>query len=346
MAEAVRTISQWRPLSAYPRSPAAKSQLDRNEGAGEGNEACAVHVPLWDPPTHTSTEASCIAAANILSETLQQHANVHAAVLALPGSLRPMRRANREPHTLSTGCDAECHNAAAGGGDGVAVGNDLLELDRLSRVRARPITLSSNAGATMVQAPTPLPSLTPAVVESAPAKAAAPSTLSAVGEWEAKYQGKAPMVAKEGHAGEGASAGEWESPRVAPPVPTHYSPHMNRLSSAAGAAGPAARCSSGGAGGYGCGYAVPSPVVRAKDHLRHFFLSGTPRRADATVSAGCGPEGGGGTWVEDSPQPRLTAPAPLFALGHPPDGDGNEGPRAEPPLPCPQDPASASCVRV
>jgi hypothetical protein len=304
-----------------------------------------VEVPFWDPPTHPSTEASCIAATSIRSETLQQHANVHAAVLALPGSLRPMRRADREPHTLSNGCDAECHNAAAGGGDGVAVGNVSLQLDRLSHFRAT-ITLSSNAGATMVQAPPPLTSLTPAVVASAPAKAAAPSTLSPVGECEAKYQGHAPMVANEGDAGQGASAGEWESPRVAPPVPTHYSPHMNRLSGAAAAPGPAARCSSGGGVGYGHGYAVPSPVVRAKDHLRHFFLSGTPRRADATDSAGCGSEGGGGKWVEDSPQPRRTAPAPLFALGLPPDGDGNEGPRAEPPLPCPQDPASANRGRV
>lgn len=298
-------------------------------------------VPLWVPPTHPSTEASCIAAFVIRSETLQQHANVQTTVLALPGSLRPTRRADREPHTLSNGCDAECHNAAAGGGYGVAVGNVSLELDRLSRVRARPITLSSNAGATMVQAPPPLPSLTPAVVASSSAKAAAPSTLSPVGEWEAKYQGNAANEGDEGQ-GVGESPGEWESPRVAPPIPTHYSPHVNRLSGAAAAPGPAARCSSAGAGGYGYGSAVPSPVVRAKDHLRHFFLSGTPRRADATDSAGCGPEGGGGKWVEDSPQPRRTAPAPLFALGHPQDGDGNEGPRAEPPLPCPQDPASAS----
>ena len=334
VAEAVSSISQWRPR--WPISSAANSHLAPGQGASQGGAASAVSLPL--PLRTTVSGDSGTAATSVHSALQQQHAGVCASVSALPESARPLRRAAREPHTLSDGGSVEGDNASADGGDGTPA--------VVGEVCARPVALSGNAGAAMVQAPPQLPSLTPTWAPSSPAKAAAPSALSPVGEWESKYQGGAPFGGTESDVGRAATAGEWESPREAPPVPTRYSPRTSSHPSAAAAPGPATRGGSVEAGGHGFGSAVPSPVVRAKDSLRHFFLTGTPQRAGTSADAGGRPEAGGDKMMEASPQPRLMPPAPLFAVGRTGDCDANEGPRADAPLPCPQEPESASCGRV
>ena len=261
------------------------------------------------------------------------------------GSGRGLRRATREPHTLHDDATSSCGlGVVANGVRGRNVG--IVGSSVTNGVSARPVALGVGGGrggtaAHLSHPPFHTPShpsllatsLAPFLYTAAPQ-----SKLSPVDEWKTKYQNS---HAAAGRGGEGATMGGgattggdacWESPRIAPPLPTRFSPHVRYSKEDDGLLGV----------GWGSQWVPPSPLVRAKDNLMNSFCqSGTPvRQGEGSATEG----------VEASPLPRSCAPAPVAVAvagsgDEVPGGEGEyEAPRRAPPAPYSDDISPANSI--
>jgi len=368
VAQAVRSISQWRPRPSPTNANAAGDAPHVNAAPGQkllrGTPAEVEQVGARPTPASPSSlqrylsraaspqvratpegkprpAASAAVPVRAHSPQPQRRAAHQQPPAATQGDVSgrvPLRRAAREPHTLGDPVAIPGDEAIGGGTGGTTAGGS-------GAVRAEGNAAMSAGGSAppvlyasqqqQQQPPRsahtkqlPLAGGPPCAATAATAHAVdlqpPRAALSPVNEWERKYLGGEVEVGSPGPSG--ARGADWESPRMGPPLPTRFSPHVSRSASL--------DPSAGGDVGNGRGrseaeiWVPPSPLVRAKDNLMNSFAALTPTRLPSGAAEAPAA-------LEASPQPRFGPPAPLpiWGEGRPADsehvggfGEGGAGP--------------------